>query len=197
MPPAEEIQRYLTGVWRMMTGRPDGLDMLDLSADGFWNSFFAILVAFPALAVGWVQAANGLGGDSFGGRLSVLVRLGAIDLLTWVAPIMLLAAIARRAGIAHRFVPYVVATNWASALFIWMMMPPAVVSLFWPAAEPAIALVSLLIFLVTLVLAWRVTNVALGMGAAVASWVFAGMFAASLALLLILQPVFGLSPPAP
>jgi hypothetical protein len=46
----------------------------------------------------------------------------------------------------------------------------------------------------TLVLAWRVTNAAIGMGAAVASWVFAGMFAASLTLLLVLQPLFGVSP---
>jgi hypothetical protein len=39
-----------------------------------------------------------------------------------------------------------------------------------------------------------VTNAALGMGAAVASGVFAGMFGVSLALLLMLQPLFGLSP---
>jgi hypothetical protein len=194
MPSAEEIQRYLTGAWRLATGRPDGLTMLDTSADGFWNSFFAIVVAFPALIVGWVSAANGLGGDSFGGRLSVLFRLGVVDLLTWIVPIALLAALARPVGIAHRFVPYVVATNWASALFIWMMLPPALVNLFWPAAQQATVPVSLLVFAVTLVLSWRVTNAALGMGAAVASAVFAGMFGASLALLLMLQPLFGLSP---
>jgi hypothetical protein len=194
MPSADQIQQYLTGAWRMMTGRPDGLDMLDLSVDGFWNSFFAIVIAFPALVVGWVSAANGLGGESLGGRVSVLVRLGMIDMLTWIVPIALLAAVARPFGIAHRFVPYVVATNWASALFIWIMLPPAVVNLFWPSIEQATSLVSLLIFLATLVLAWRVTNAALGMGATVASGVFAGMFGVSLALLLMLQPLFGLSP---
>lgn len=177
----------------MMMGRPDGLAMLDISADGFWNSFFSIVVAFPALIVGWVSAANGMGGEHLGGRLSVLLRLGLVDMLTWIVPIALLAVAARPLGIAHRFVPYVVATNWASALLIWMMMPPALVSLFWPAAAQATAVVSLLIFVVTLVLAWRVTNVALAMGPMVASWVFAGMFGVSLALLLTLQPLFGLS----
>ena len=58
MPSAEEIQQYLTGAWRMMMGKPDGLRLLDLSADGFWNSFFAIIVALPALFVGWVGVAN-------------------------------------------------------------------------------------------------------------------------------------------
>ena len=35
----------LTGAWRLMLGKADGLRLLDLSADGFWNSFFAIVVA--------------------------------------------------------------------------------------------------------------------------------------------------------
>lgn len=58
MPSVEDIQRYLTGAWRMMLGKTDGLRLLDLSADGFWNSFFAIVVALPPLVVSWVGAAN-------------------------------------------------------------------------------------------------------------------------------------------
>ena len=38
----------------------DGLRLLDLSVDGFWNSFFAIVIALPPLAVSWVGAANDL-----------------------------------------------------------------------------------------------------------------------------------------
>ncbi|MER9338061.1 hypothetical protein NKJ06_29550, partial [Mesorhizobium sp. M0293] len=51
---ADETQASLTGAWRLMLGKTDGLRLLDLSADGFWNSFFAIVVAAPALLVGWV-----------------------------------------------------------------------------------------------------------------------------------------------
>ena len=47
MPSAENIQLYLTGAWRMMMGKADGLRLLDLSVDGFWNSFFAIVIALP------------------------------------------------------------------------------------------------------------------------------------------------------
>jgi hypothetical protein len=60
MPSAENIQLYLTGAWRMMLGKADGLRLLDLSADGFWNSFFAIAIALPPLTVSWVGAANEL-----------------------------------------------------------------------------------------------------------------------------------------
>lgn len=157
MPPAEAIQDYLTGAWLLMTGRRDGLGRLDLSADGFWNSFFAIVVALPALIVGWVEVANGLGGESFAMRLSVVLRMAAVDLLSWILPIVLLALVARPLGIAHRFVPYVVATNWGSALFVWMMLPPAILDLFLPGAKDVSALLSLLLFVATLVLSWRLT----------------------------------------
>ena len=42
---ADETQSALLGAWRLMLGKADGFRLLDLSADGFWNSFFAIVVA--------------------------------------------------------------------------------------------------------------------------------------------------------
>ncbi|TIX33060.1 MAG: transporter, partial [Mesorhizobium sp.] len=41
---ADETYASLAGAWRLMLGKVDGLRLLDLSADGFWNSFFAIVV---------------------------------------------------------------------------------------------------------------------------------------------------------
>src|SRR5690554_1689658 len=101
MPPIERIQQYLTGAWRMMMGKPDGLRLLDLSADGFWNSFFAIVVALPALMVGWTGIASELGAspDLYGGRFSILLRLAVVDLGAWVLPLAGLALVAPQAGI--------------------------------------------------------------------------------------------------
>lgn len=195
MPSAEEIQQYLTGAWRMMMGKADGLRLLDLSADGFWNSFLAIAIALPALIVGWVGVANELSQLSavFGSKLSIVTRLAAIDLATWILPLLALAAVAPRAGIADRFVHLVVSGNWASALIVWIMLPPSLLRLFWPAASDASALVSFLLFVLTMALSWRMTNVAIGKGPAIATAVFAGMFVVSLAVLLILQGAFGLT----
>src|SRR5690606_37691293 len=126
MPPTEEIQRYFSGVWRLMMGKPDGLRMLDLSVDGFWNSFFAIVVALPALVVGWVGIANEMAGTlHFGLRLSLLMRFALADIGAWIVPLLLFAVAVRPVGLADRFVHYVVASNWASALFAWMMLPAA------------------------------------------------------------------------
>ena len=63
MPPAEDIQRQMLGAWRMMTGRRDGMRLLDLSVDGFWNSFFAIVVAAPVLSAGKVAGHRRPAGD--------------------------------------------------------------------------------------------------------------------------------------
>lgn len=194
MPPAEVTQRSLTGAWRMMTGRPGGLKLLDLSVDGFWDSFYAIVVALPALAVGWVAAANdvALVGDEVPDKLSFVLRFAVVDLGSWIIPIGLLAFVVRPAGIADRFVPYVVASNWASVIVIWIMLPPQLLRMVLPGAQDLVTLLSLGLFLTTLFLTWRVTNAAVGKGPAVATSVFFGMFAASLAVLFALQLLLGL-----
>jgi hypothetical protein len=194
MPEIEEIQRYLTGSWRMMTGKPDGIRLLDISADGFWNSFFAIAIALPALIAGWVTIANTISPDhvAFGARLSIMLRLATVDIGAWVLPLAAFAAAARPAGLADRLAHYVISSNWGSALIVWMMLPPTLLRMFFPGAADFASVVSICLFVVSLVLSWRLTNSAIGKGAGVASAVFGAMFVASLAVLYLLQFVLGL-----
>jgi hypothetical protein len=193
---ADEIQTSLVGAWRLMMGKPDGFRLLDLSAEGFWNSFQAMLVAVPALILGWIGAANAIGGPAAAtGRFSTVVKLGLVDLGSWVLPLVALALVAQHAGIANRFVHYVVASNWASAIIAWLLLPSALLRLFLPSATEAATLVSLLLFDASLVLTWRMTNAAIGKGAAMGSAVFAGMFVASLIVLFTLQSLLGIAIP--
>lgn len=193
MPNAAEIQRGLTGAWRMMMGRADGLAQLDISADGFWGSFVAIPIAAPALLVGWTGVANQIiATDEAVGTLSLLARFALVDLASWLLPLVGLAVVARAAGIADRYPHYVIATNWASALIVWIMLPPALLRLFAPQAAELADLISLGLFLATLVLSWRLTNVAIGKGGGVATAVFTGMIGASLFVLFGMQDLLGL-----
>ena len=193
---ADEIQTSLAGAWRLMMGKPDGFRRLDLSAEGFWNSFQAIIVAVPALILGWIGAANAIAGPAAAtGRFSMVVKLGLVDLGSWVLPLVGLALVAQHAGIANRFVHYVVASNWASAIIAWLLLPSALLRLLLPSATEAAMLVSLLLFVASLVLTWRMTNAAIGKGAAVGSAVFAGMFVASLVVLFTLQSLLGIAVP--
>jgi len=195
MPSSEEIQHYLTGAWRVILGKPDGLRLFDVSADGFWNSFFAMVVAFPPLVVGWVGMANELAAFSgdFGSRLSIVLRLATIDFAIWVVPVVALALVARRAGLADRFVQLVVASNWASALFVWATVPVPLFAMIWTMPPDVRNFLSLGLLLLNIFVFWRVTNVALGKGAAVATAVFAGMFVLAVTIQILLMSAFGLS----
>ncbi|RWP40659.1 MAG: transporter [Mesorhizobium sp.] len=194
---SDETYASLNGAWRLMLGKADGLRQFDLSADGFWNSFFAIVVAAPALIVGWVGLANEIGDpNAFAGRFSMLIRLATVDIGVWVLPLVGLALVAPRAGIGGRFVHYVVASNWASAIIAWMMLPAALIRLFLPSTNEFAVLASLLLFALSMILTWRMTNVAIGRGAAVGSAVFAGMFVASLVVLFALQALLGIAAPS-
>jgi hypothetical protein len=196
MPPAGDIQRNLLGAWRMMTGRRDGLRLLDISIDGFWNSFFAIVVALPVMLTGWAPLAAELAGPDagFAGRLAMVVRLAIVDLSSWLLPIVALGLIAGYVGIRDRFVHYIVASNWATALFAWFMLPTNLVRLFFPAASDAITGLALMIFLGCLVLSWRLTDAALEKGPVTASGVFLGMLIGSILILFWLQNFLGVMP---
>ncbi|RWF31867.1 transporter, partial [Mesorhizobium sp.] len=186
----------LVGAWRLMFGKADGLRLLDLSADGFWNSFYAIVVAAPALIVGWVGIANEIGDpEAFAGRLGMLIRLATVDIGSWVLPLVALALVAPRTGIGGRFVHYVVASNWASAIIAWLMLPSALLRLFLPSTSEISSLVSLFLFALSALLTWRMTNASIGKGAAVGTAVFVGMFIASLLVLFGLQALLGIDIP--
>lgn len=196
MPDPEEIQRGLTGAWRLMMGRSDGLKLLNTSVDGFWNSFFAMVVAAPALAIGWVASANDLQlMNATGSKVSLVGRLALIDVAVWILPLVLLTLVVRRIGIADRFIHYVVSGNWASALLVWMTLPPSILRLLAPATSEFASLLSLGLFLLSLVLSWRQTNAALDKGPAVATALFVGMFVCGLAILIGLQSLLGLGGP--
>lgn len=191
---SDEIEQNLAGAWRLMLGKADGLRLLDLSADGFWNSFFAILVAVPALVVGWAGVSNDVAVEtaSFAGRFGIVVRLAMVDIGAWVLPLIALALVAPRAGIGDRFVHYVVASNWASAIIAWLMLPAALTRMLFPAAQSLTMLLSLAVFALSLVFTWRMTNATIGKGAAIGSAVFTGMFFVSLLVLFSLQALLGI-----
>lgn len=188
-----DIQLYFYGVWRLMTGRQDGLRLLDISVDGFWNSFFAILVALPALLISWLSFANEAEALMLlpGSRFDILARLVISGIASWVIPLIGLGVVAPYVRIADRYVHYVVATNWATALIAWMMLPPTLLQIFFPQFDELATLLSLVIFFVTMFLSWRVTVAAIGKGPAVGTGVFFAMVVASTVILLALHSLLG------
>lgn len=196
MPGADDIRSYLSGVWQMMmSAEPDGLQKLDISADGFWRSFWAIPLALPALLLNWTTLAIALEAQGVAGsRLAIVVQLGLVDLATWLLPLVALAFLAGPIGIGGRFVHYVVSGNWGGLLLIWLMLPPVLLSLVFPASGPLTDVISTILFVTALILSWRLTRAAIERDWTYTSALFTGMLIAAISIAYGGQVVFGLFP---
>ena len=188
-----DIQRSLLGAWRLMTGRADGLRLLDISADGFWNSFMAIPVALPALAVGWIMSANGIA-EPGAGRLPIVLMLAIVDLSVWIVPLVVFVFAAPQFGLSDRVAHFVVAYNWGEALMSWLALPAALFVLSFDVGQQTSDALMLLLFIVLTILGWRLVVTALGKGVGVGSAVFAGLFVVSLVVLIVLEQAMGIFP---
>lgn len=194
MPSLEEIQYYFSAVWRTMTGHPEALNNLNTTADGFWRSFYAILVALPALLIGWVDVASRLTSsiDDASLRFSTALKLGTIDLIIWLLPLLIIGMLSRHLGIERRYSTYVVATNWATALFAWIYAPITFLNLLIPALSPILGGIGLGLLLVTLLLSYQLTRAALQRPHSFVLPFFLTILFCSIILTLILQGVTGL-----
>jgi hypothetical protein len=198
MPSQEAIQRSIAGAWAVMLGRKDGMAQLDLSADGFWDSFWAIPLALPPLMLAWVMSAGAMteipGAED--AKLSVILRLALVDIANWILPLLLLALMARRLGISKRFAPYVVASNWGTLIVVWMGLPVILMSLLSPDSSDFATLLGFALFMASLLFSWRITRAALNTEVGTTIAVFVGMAVASILVVILLQPMLGLTPSA-
>lgn len=178
-PSGDEIQSALSASWQLMQGDAQAARKLDISEDGFWNSFFAIVVALPALFAMWTDEAIDLapGAAAFGIRAGLVARLAVIEVVAWVLPIMAVAYVLYRIGRRDRIAPFVIANNWGTALMVWIILPAVLIHSLMPGIADVVLLLLLFLFIASLVLFWRLNNAVLGMGwatstAAVAAMVF-------------------------
>ena len=195
MPSFEEIQYYFSAVWRTMTGHPEALNNLNTDADGFWRSFYAILISLPPMLIGWVEIAARLtDGDETALRLINTVKLATIDMIVWLLPLLIIGFLSRSLGLERRFSTYVVATNWATALFAWIYAPLSFLNLLLPDLSPVFAGIGFGLFLATLALSYRLTRTALQRPHSFAAPFFISVILGSIMLTIILQGLTGLIP---
>ena len=170
VPSLDTILNYFSGAALLMSGRSEGLRRLDMSADGFWQSFSAILVALPPMALSWIEFEGVERQDPVGeaGAITIYGAHIIADLLAWVLPIFVLILVARRVGYAKKVVPVIVATNWGGALLSWVFAPYwLLILMFGPGG--AMALLGVLVTIASIALTVRLIFFATGkdlMGAA-------------------------------
>ena len=158
----DDVLTRVQGAIDLIRGKEGaGWRRLDLSADGFCNSFLALPVCIPAFAVVWAAHARWLaaaGSDASLGQ--TLTALAAIEVVSWVATLALFVPLASLLDWRGRVVPAVIAANWGAVLFAYVYAVPAVLTLLI-GPEPGVAFVSLVISLGVLVAYWRLLAAAL------------------------------------
>jgi hypothetical protein len=116
----DEIARSLTGAWELFLDRPGAMRWFDVSVDGFWRSFAAVVLVAPSYALAvladrQMAAAMDPSAPVQGGAAFVaqnVINLG----IDWVALPVILALLAGPLGIGPRYASFVVARNWCAAI---------------------------------------------------------------------------------
>lgn len=147
------IGRSLSGAWAIMRGDPDGMGRLDLTVDGFWNSFRAVALIAPFTVLA-VLSQNIFAVDPgqpplpFGTHQALG---GGIALLAdWFTFPLLFALVAKPLGLASRFVPFIVARNWAAVLISAAVSLVHALHLFGVLPAPLASLLLLIALVATL-----------------------------------------------
>ena len=190
-----EVRTYVIGAWMLARNDARGFSRLDLTADGFWRSFAAILYALPAFLVSWVNYRDAYveaAGPVARTGLGFFLRLALIDILNWLVPILVVALIAAPLGLAANFGRWVIASNWLSLPVAYVTAIPLFLTLAIPGFAPVGAIVSLVFFALVVAAFFRVTRLSFDGDATVALAITIGLVVLSLVITGMLQVGLGL-----
>lgn len=142
MPPIAEIRYYFEGALRLARGDVGGMNHFDFSADGFWRSFWAVVIVAPGYAL--LVADQYMRSDEPVAFWPTLIAESLSYLLGWAAFPILAIFVTRFYGVANRYVPLIVTLNWSSQVQIAAFLIPVALGVILPRE-----LVALLLMLVT------------------------------------------------
>lgn len=155
-----EVRRFVIGAWMLARNDPRGFGRFEMTADGFWQSFQAILYALPAFIVSWANyyASEIASGEPVASGPAFFGRMAAVDLLNWLVPIMVVLAVAGPLNLTKNFGRWVIATNWLSLPVAYLAAIPVALTLLMPGFAPIGMSVSLVFFFFAIFIFFRVTR---------------------------------------
>jgi len=106
-----EVGSSLYGAWRLAHLDPDGMRWFNLSAEGFFRSFFAAVLVLPAYLAMIALAAVLLPEESGSWPAKL-----AFYPVYWLTLPTVLALATRALGLGQGYAPAVIASNWGSVL---------------------------------------------------------------------------------
>lgn len=155
IPSREELSAAIFGAWLLARWDERGLGYFDFSVDGFFRSFFAAVIAAPVFIATLIQSYGPV--ESGVGRVVAAETLNYA--LQWVLFPIAAIFLTRMLGLSRRYVPLVVASNWAGVLQVALLAFVSFATEFLPVEiGDAVKLAS---FVAVLVYMWFVFRAAL------------------------------------
>jgi hypothetical protein len=134
MSTSTEILRALYGTWRIARGDTKGLGFFEFSIDGFWRSFLAAVIVFPAFAfLRWSDLFAAPDDFPVGRYMTVEVIAYVIK---WVAFPLIMFHIIPMLGRAERYITFMVVYNWASVLQMALYLAALLLGVLFPSLGP-------------------------------------------------------------
>jgi hypothetical protein len=159
IPDRSEIVSSFVGAWRLFRMDPDAMRWFNISMDGFWRSFFAAVLALPSFAFAY---AFQVGDIVDAPEPAVAGLIGAIAYgASWIVFPLVAAFVVRPMGYGHRYVPYIIAHNWAGGLIAQAYLAVEILVRIGILAGDMGGFVKIVLFVVTLWYSWRVARAAL------------------------------------
>jgi hypothetical protein len=159
MPSAREVFAALYGAWRLMRFDAGGMAWFDVSITGFWRSFFAAVLVAPGFAV--LLAFNLADrGEPVGLGRAIVVWTVAYAVM-WAAFPIAAILITRLLGLGGRYIPLIIAYNWANVPQVLVNLLAALISAGGDEPGGAGNLVALAAFIYLRVYLWFVMRAAL------------------------------------
>ena len=133
-----EITKSINGAWRIARMDQNALNYFNMSIEGFWRSFLAVLIVVPlyvvflVLNLGQLSGMELPAGSATSKELYVAIKLAA-HILGWLAFPVVMIPISRLMDLSQSYVPYIIVWNWSNVLVMAVILPA--VLLFPPSAQ--------------------------------------------------------------
>ena len=162
----EEVVRSLTGAWRIFLSRPDAMRFFDVSIDGFWRSFAAVVLIAPtyllfAIAERTAILSEPIVDPAFSDGAFFANKVVALA-LDWTALPILLALVAGPLGVSRTYAPFIVARNWCAVLATAPYFVVSLLLVIGGLSDSGATLLSLLILVVVIRYNYMIARRALG-----------------------------------
>lgn len=188
IPSLDEIFSSLRGMWRLLWGDADGLNDLNLTIEGFWRSFFVMVLIMPFV----LGSASGTDAILDLNPAATPVDVGLVGhifmmVVSWIIMALLMIPILMVLRLSDKYVVFITAWNWRHAIDVLLYLPPALL-VGAGILDPQIGAVFLFIGLfAALIYSWWVTKVSLATTGGVAAGVVVVQGISEIILSLILM----------